>query len=299
MKKVQLKPFIKWAGGKGQLINYIRNTYPKDLGGNVNKYAEPFVGGGAVFFDILSNYKLSFMYISDINAELINSYRIIRDNVEELIGMLSVYQSKYLTADAENRKKIYYKKRERFNDIKINGDESINIEKAALFIFLNKTCFNGLYRVNRSGGFNVPMGAYKNPLICDADNLRNISAALQKVTIVCGDYKESEKFIDQNTFVYFDPPYRPLTNTANFTAYTENIFDDKAQIELSNYVKLLGRKGAKVVVSNSDPKNSDVEDLFFDNLYINHRIDRVQASRMINCNGELRGKINELLIVNY
>ena len=299
MKKVQLKPFIKWAGGKGQLINVIRNTYPRDLGKEINKYAEPFVGGGAVLFDILSNYELDSIYISDINPELINAYRIIRDDVEELISLLSVMQNEYVPIDTESRKQYYYKKRERYNDLKINGDEAINIEKAALFIFLNKTCFNGLYRVNRKGLFNVPMGAYKNPCICDTDNLRNISIALQKVTIVCGDYKESDKFIDQNTFVYFDPPYRPLTKTANFISYTENLFDDKAQIELAEYVKILDKKGAKVVVSNSDPKNSNTEDEFFDELYKEHRINRVQATRMINCNGESRGKISELLIANF
>lgn len=299
MKKIQLKPFVKWAGGKGQLINNIRNTYPKELGKEINKYAEPFVGGGAVLFDILSNYELDSIYISDINVELINAYRIIRDNVEELISLLYVMQDEYVPIDTESRKHYYYEKRERFNDIKINGDGTINIEKAALFIFLNKTCFNGLYRVNRKGLFNVPMGAYKNPCICDTDNLRNISKALHNVTIVCGDYKESETFIDKNTFVYFDPPYRPLTETANFTSYTENSFDDKAQIELAEYVKLLDKKGAKVVVSNSDPKNSNTEDEFFDELYKEHRINRVQATRMINCNGESRGKISELLIANY
>ena len=191
MKKAQLKPFIKWAGGKGQLINIIRKTYPKDLGKERNKYAEPFVGGGAVLFDILSNYKLDSIYISDINPDLINAYRIIRDDVEELIVLLSVMQNEYVPMDTESRKQYYYKKRERYNNLIINGCEAINIEKAGLFIFLNKTCFNGLYRVNRKGLFNVPMDAYKNPCICDTDNLRNISTALQKVTIVCGDYKES------------------------------------------------------------------------------------------------------------
>ena len=154
-KEVLLKPFVKWAGGKGQLINEIKNMYPKELGKEINKYAEPFVGGGAVLFDILSNYELDSIYISDINAELINAYRIIRDNVEKLISMLSVIQDEYLSIDIESRKSYYYEKRDRFNDIKISGDKAINIEKAALFIFLNKTCFNGLYRVNQKGLFNV------------------------------------------------------------------------------------------------------------------------------------------------
>ncbi len=299
MKKTQLRPFVKWAGGKGQLITIIRNTYPKDLGVKTNKYAEPFVGGGAVLFDILSNYDLDSIYISDINPELINVYRIIRDNVNELSCLLSVMQNEYLPINNEERKQYYYRIRERFNNLKIGGGEDICIEKAALFVFLNRTCFNGLYRVNRKGLFNVPMGAYKNPRICDTDNLKNISLSLQKVKIVCGDYKDSFDFIDQNTFVYFDPPYRPITETANFTSYTEDLFDDNAQIELAKYVGLLDKKGAKVVVSNSDPKNHDVEDDFFDDLYKKHRINRVQANRMINCNAESRGKISELLIANY
>lgn len=156
-----------------------------------------------------------------------------------------------------------------------------------------------MYRVNKKGLFNVPIGAYKNPCICDKDNLQNISVALKNVTIICADYKESVHFIDENTFVYFDPPYRPLTVTSSFTSYTENLFDDKAQIELANFVFDMDAVGAKVVISNSDPKNSDTDDDFFDNLYMKHKINRVMATRMINCNGESRGKINELLISNY
>ena len=177
--------------------------------------------------------------------------------------------------------------------------ENINLEKAALMIFLNKTCFNGLYRVNKKGLFNVPMGAYKNPMICDENNLKAVSEKLQRVTIVCGDYRKSEDFIDENTFVYFDPPYRPITDTASFTAYTENLFDDEEQIELARFVDAMHRKGAKVVISNSDPKNSNTEDDFFDNIYSAHKIKRVEATRMINCNSEARGKIKELLISNF
>lgn len=297
--KPTLKPFVKWAGGKGQLLNDIRNAYPDSMSDNISKYAEPFVGGGAVLFDVLSSYNMEKVYISDINAELINTYKIIRDDVNELILMLSIMQSEYVPLPTNERSEYYYAKRDKFNDLKINGDESINIEKAAIFIFLNKTCFNGLYRVNRKGLFNVPIGAYKNPMICDKQNIQNISAALQNVTIVCADYRESSQFIDKNTFVYFDPPYRPLNQTASFTAYTENLFDDKAQIELAEFVAKIDITGAKVVISNSDPKNSNTEDDFFDKLYQKHRINRVEATRMINCNSESRGKISELLICNY
>ncbi|MEG0586205.1 MAG: DNA adenine methylase [Christensenellaceae bacterium] len=299
MKHIQLKPFIKWAGGKGQLLKDIESTYPAGLEKEITKYAEPFVGGGAVLFDIISNFDLDEVYISDTNAELINAYRIIKGNVDALIKLLYVMQQEYIPLDIEARKVYYGRQRQHFNDLKIMDNEKLNIEKAALFIFLNKTCFNGLYRVNRRGLFNVPMGAYKKPCICNEINLRNISIALQKVIIVCGDYKESEEFIDKHTFVYLDPPYRPLSETASFTSYTENIFDDKAQIELANYVAHLDRKGAKIVISNSDPKNTNAADDFFDELYKKHNVSRVQATRMINCNGESRGKISELLIVNY
>lgn len=293
-----VKPFLKWAGGKGQLLKEIEKYYPFK-NGKITKYAEPFIGGGAVLFDILSKYDLEEIYISDINAELVNAYRIIRDDIDELIDLLAKYQSEYVPFDKEERKSYYMEKRERFNDLKVNGDETINIEKAALMIFLNKTCFNGLYRVNKKGLFNVPMGAYKNPMICDESNLRAVSEKLQNVTIVCGDYRKSAEFIDENTFVYFDPPYRPITDTASFTAYTENLFNDDEQVELARFVDDMHRKGAKVVVSNSDPKNSNTADDFFDNIYSSHKIKRVEATRMINCNSEARGKIKELLISNF
>ena len=293
-----IKPFLKWAGGKGQLLKEIEKYYPfRD--GYITKYAEPFVGGGAVLFDILSKYDLEEVYISDINAELINTYRVIRDDVDALIEMLYAMQGIFVPLGTEARKLYYIQKRERFNDLKVNGSESTNIEKAALMIFLNKTCFNGLFRVNRKGLFNVPMGAYKNPMICDENNLRAVSEKLQKVTIVCGDYRNSADFIDKSTFVYFDPPYRPITDTASFTAYTENLFDDQKQIELADFVNEMNGRGAKIVISNSDPKNSNTEDDFFDDIYSEHKIKRVEATRMINCNSEARGKIKELLISNY
>ena len=291
------KPFLKWAGGKGQLIKEIEKYYPFENG--ITKYAEPFVGGGAVLFDILNKYEFDEVYISDTNAELINTYRIIKENIDELISLLMKYQSEYLPLDTEARKEYYIKKRECFNDLKVNGNEQTNIKKAALMIFLNKTCFNGLYRVNKKGLFNVPIGSYKNPLICDEDNLRAVSEKLQNVIIVCGDYKQAEEFIDGSTFVYFDPPYRPITDTASFTAYTENLFNDSEQIELANFVNEMHAKGAKVVVSNSDPKNSNIEDDFFEEIYKSYKIRRVEATRMINCNSEARGKITELLISNY
>ena len=296
--RIECKPFIKWVGGKGQLLSEINKLYPVELGKNINKYAEIFVGGGAVLFDILSKYKLDEVYISDKNLELINTYKSIRDNVDILIKSLKEMEEQYIPLDNENRKDYYYKKREEYNSLKINSEVN-NIEKAVLFIFLNKTCFNGLYRVNKKGEFNVPMGAYKKPKICDEENLKNVSLTLRNVKIVYADYRESEKFIDDKTFVYIDPPYRPLNITSSFTSYTENDFNDKEQIELAEYINVLNKKGAKIVISNSDPKNNDIDDNFFDKLYKNYNINRVKATRMLNSNASLRGAINELLITNY
>lgn len=247
------KPFLKWAGGKGQLLKEIESYYPFESG-RITKYAEPFVGGGAVLFDILNKFDLKQVYISDINAELINTYCTIRDDIDALIERLWALQNEYVPLDTDKRREYYTAKRERFNALKADSTESADTEKAALMIFLNKTCFNGLYRVNKKGLFNVPMGAYKNPLICDETNLRAVSEKLSGVNIVCGDYRESAEFIDEKTFAYFDPPYRPLTDTASFTAYTENAFDDNAQIELAHFVDAMHEKGARVVVSNSDKK---------------------------------------------
>lgn len=296
MKKV--RPFLKWAGGKGQLLSEIQKYYPLHEK-QITKYAEPFVGGGAILFDILSRFDLQAVYISDSNAELINTYLMIRDRIHELLALLRQMQAEYLPLEAERRKAYYSSKRSRFNELKQAQRSAANIEKAACFIFLNRTCFNGLYRVNKNGLFNVPMGAYKKPLICDEENLKNVSAALQKVQIVCGDYRDAREFIDEHTFVYFDPPYRPITATASFTAYTENAFDDTAQVALAAFVKELHQKGAKIVISNSDPKNADAEDNFFDELYGEHQIKRVKANRMINCDRAARGKITELLISNF
>ena len=296
--RIECKPFIKWVGGKGQLLSEINKLYPVELGKNINKYAEIFLGGGAVLFDILSKYKLDEVYISDKNLELINTYKSIRDSVDILIKSLKEMEEQYIPLNNEDRKIYYYEKREEYNSLKINSEVN-NIEKAILFIFLNKTCFNGLYRVNKKGKFNVPMGAYKKPKICDEENLKNVSLTLRNVKIVYADYRESEKFIDDKTFVYIDPPYRPLNITSSFTSYTENDFNDKEQIELVEYINVLNKKGAKIVISNSDPKNNDIDDNFFDKLYKNYNINRVKATRMLNSNASLRGAINELLITNY
>jgi DNA adenine methylase len=291
-----VKPFVKWVGGKTQLLEKI-SVYIDKLP-SMKKYAEPFVGGGALFFNMLTKYSIEQAYISDINAELINTYTNIRDNIESLIDKLYKMEKLFLIKDLDKRNAFYLLQRKKFNSIKLNN-KSEKLEKAALFIFLNKTCFNGLYRVNSKGKFNVPVGSYKNPQICDKDNLQGISKLLQKVTIVCGDYKESFNFIDKNTFVYFDPPYRPLNNTSNFTSYTAGSFNDEHQKELAKYINCLNIKGAKILISNSDPKNHNSKDMFFDKLYSKYNIKRVLASRMINCKGNSRGQLTELLISNF
>lgn len=291
---VDAHPFVKWVGGKSQLLEEIREKYPS----KIEKYCEPFVGGGAVLFDVLNTFHTKEVLINDINEELINTYSQIKNNCERMIFQLSEIQSIYKNHTTEENKDFFYTKRTRYNELKVNGNESDNLEKAVLFIFLNKTCFNGLYRVNSKGLFNVPFNNAKNPLLCDEENLRSCSKLLQNVEMKVGDYKECKYFIDDKTFVYIDPPYRPLTQTAAFTSYSENGFTDKEQIELRNFITEISNKGTKVLVSNSDPKNSDENDDFFDKLYSNFEIERVSASRMINSNAKKRGAISELLISN-
>ena len=295
-KSITLKPFVKWVGGKSQLVEQIEKLLPTGGENRLTKYAEPMVGGGALFFSVLSKYNFEELYISDINDELINAYQTVKNDVDNLIAKLNEMQMLFLPMDENGRKYFYYTVRERFNSTALT--EETATEKAAQFIFLNKTCFNGLYRVNRKGQFNVPMGAYKNPTICDDENLRNIHEALQNVTIVCGDYTLSKSFIDKNTFVYLDPPYRPISETSGFTSYNSDVFDDNEQIRLSEFIDEINLSGAKIVLSNSDPKNVNEDDNFFDDLYKNYKINRVAASRAINSKGDKRGKINELLICN-
>lgn len=290
-------PFIKWAGGKGQLLSELEARFPQNFGKTVKKYAEPFVGGGALLFHVLKSFKLDEIYINDVNAELICTYKAIRENCTELIERLNALQHEFIPLDENHRKDVYYKNRDRYNTLKIKSD--LSVETASLFIFLNRTCFNGLYRVNSKGLHNVPMGSYANPMICDEELLKSDAIALSHVSIHCGDYKDSETFIDNSTFVYFDPPYRPLSTTASFTAYAKDDFNDENQKELAKYIKKLDAKGAFVLASNSDPKNTCPEDCFFDDIYSGMNIQRVFAKRNINSKGSERGKITELLISNY
>jgi len=214
-----IRPFVKWAGGKGGLITQLKNFYPYDLeNGVIEKYVEPFVGGGAVLIDILQKYDVKKAYAFDINKDLINCYNVIKNDVEELIKELEVKEKNFLKLEFDNRQEYFYEVRKKYNLNKL--EEKLDIKRASEFIFLNRTCFNGLYRVNKNGEFNVPCGKYKNPTICDSKNLRNLSKLIRNVVFEYGDYKKSMKYIDDKTFVYFDPPYRPITKTSNFIAYT-------------------------------------------------------------------------------
>lgn len=289
------KPFVKWVGGKTQLLDDIRRSLPSDLSlRNEVTYVEPFVGGGAVLFWILQEYpNITRAIINDINAELICTYRVIKSDVENLIIELRRIQSEYLALNDIARKNYFLSQRERFNE-----ENNSDVETAALFIFLNRTCFNGLYRVNSKGKFNVPHGRYSNPKICDEETLRADSAILQRVDILCGDFEQTGRYADDNVLYYFDPPYRPLTDTAAFTSYAKEGFDDTQQTRLRDFCEHIANHKSLFVASNSDPQNVNNEDEFFDHLYKMFSIKRVSAARMINSKGNGRGAISEIMISN-
>ena len=293
-----VKPFVKWAGGKGGLISQLKNFYPFELeNGKIDKYVEPFVGGGAVLINILQQYDVKEAYAFDINRDLINCYNTIKENVEDLIKELEIKEKEFLKLESEDRQKFFYDIRTEYNSSKL--EDNYNIKRTSEFIFLNRTCFNGLYRVNKNGEFNVPCGKYKNPTICDAKNLRNLSKLIQNVRFEYGDYRKSSEYIDENTFVYFDPPYRPLSITSGFTSYTKEDFNDENQKDLAKYFKELDLKNAKLMLSNSNPKNTNKDDNFFEDIYKGFNINEISAKRMINANAKGRGEISELLITNY
>ena len=289
------KPFIKWVGGKTQLLGDIKKSLPKLLNKRENiTYIEPFVGGGAVLFWILQEYhNITKAVINDINAELICTYRIIRNDVDSLISELNNLQAAYLPLSPENRKDFFLKERSVFN-----SKSTSDIQTAALFIFLNRTCFNGLYRVNSKGEFNVPHGKYTNPRICDEATLRADSELLQKVEILCGDFAQTGKYAGKDVLYYFDPPYRPLTETAAFTSYATGGFNDAEQTRLRDFCDEIAGNKSMFDASNSDPQNVDSEDKFFDKLYEMFNIKRVSAARMINSKGDGRGAISEIMISN-
>ncbi len=276
-------PFVKWAGGKGQLLSQLNRYFPE----KITRYFEPFLGGGSVFFHIASQRNIDFeSFLSDINEDLIIAYRTIRDCIEELIYLLKIQEKEYKKSPTE----YYYKLRAK---IELSND----IEKTARFITLNKTCYNGLYRVNKNGTFNVPIGRYKNPLICDSSNLRNVSMILNhfKTNIKVNDYKKIllEK-TQKDDFIYLDPPYYPISLTANFTSYTNNGFTYKDQEELARVFKTLTDRGCQVLLSNSDSE-------YIRTLYSEFKknIIEVQVQRAINSKASKRKGHTELIISNF
>lgn len=273
------KPFVKWVGGKRQLLKQFRNLalYPPELFDPVvNTYYEPFVGGGAVFFDLLPESA----ELSDLNEELVITYNVIKDDIDELIALL--------------KKHIYSK--EYYLEVRAKNVEDLSdVEIASRFIFLNRTGFNGLYRVNKKGQFNVPFGRYNNPIICDEENLRRVSKELQNVTIKHQDYKAVLKTATRGDFIYFDPPYYPINRTSSFTAYTSEGFLEKEQIELRDTFVELHKRGCFVMLSNSDTP-------YINELYLGIKgvtVHKITAGRAINSKGSGRGKITEVLVTNY
>jgi len=304
---IQARPFLKWAGGKGQLLEQFQFRFPQELNGKgiIKQYYEPFLGSGAVFFWVMRNCKIKKAYINEFNSEIYLCYVAIQKNVEMVIDYLEILEKKYHGLGSVNQESFYYRIRNKYNQTR----RRVNYKKysmkeysecAAMIIFLNRTCFNGLYRVNSKGDFNVPFGRYKNPAICNIKNLRAVSRVLKNVIITNDDFAVVQKQVKQRSFVYFDPPYRPLNKTSSFTSYSHNDFDDKEQERLAAVFKKLSQiDGVRIMLSNSDPKNEDKKDNFFERLYSDFKIERLKARRMINCDASKRGEINELLVTNY
>jgi DNA adenine methylase len=278
----QSYPFVKWAGGKTQLLPELEKYIPD----NFTRYFEPFLGGGAFFFYLVSSKQLKFTaYLSDVNKELINAYKVIKDDVEALIELLRIHEKGYKL----NPNEYYYK-------LRAEPKPPTDVESAARFITLNKTCYNGLYRVNKDGMFNVPIGRYKNPLICDSKNLRNVSIALRHTNahLFANNYQETLELSREGDFIYLDPPYKPTSITANFTSYTNDGFGDKDQIALYEIFKKLDRKGCKIMLSNSD--TPFIRELYHD---FKEYTSQVSVLRAINCKPTRRIGHTELLVRNY
>jgi DNA adenine methylase len=294
--KSRAKPFVKWAGGKSQLITEIeREIYKVDATNKVFSYIEPFVGGGAILFWILQKFpNIKKVVINDINKDLINAYKTVRDDVDELICELESLQGKYYACASEDKKRDFFLNlRDEFNQKNLE-----DIKNTSLFIFLNRTCFNGLYRVNSKGLFNVPFGKYLKPKICDKETLLADSRYLRKVVILNDDFEKTFTFANNSSVFYFDPPYRPISTTSSFTSYSKDGFNDSEQIRLKYFCDKISSQGARFILSNSDPNTREKQDSFFDNLYSTYRIERVFASRMVNSKADKRGKLSELLITN-
>lgn len=297
-------PFLKWAGGKGQLLNKFQDLYPAALKEKkLITYIEPFLGSGAVFFDIAQHYNIKEAFLYDINEELILLYKVVQRDAAKLIEFLFHYQKTYWSLNFEKRSTYFYEQRANYNTQRFNTGYNIYsdnwIPRAAQLLFLNRTCFNGLYRVNSQGAFNTPIGRYERPNICDEYNLLAASKVLEIATIEKADFRQLKKQATKGSFVYLDPPYRPLSKTAHFKAYSNHQFNDDTQLELAQLFHTLDKKGVLLMLSNSDPRNHNPNDDFFDDAYKEYGITRVPAKRMINSKPGKRGLVNELVIRNY
>lgn len=291
------KPFIKWVGGKGQLIEQLEALLPADFDAWKGvTYIEPFVGGGAMLFHMLQAHpNIKSAVINDINPDLTACYTVVRDRPMELLDALSELQQQYHSLAAEDKRRQYFlDKRTRYNSRKPDI-----VEKSALFLFLNRTCFNGLYRVNKSGFFNVPFGKYVTPTICDKRTILADSQLLQDVEIMTGDFEQTFDRIGGKTLFYFDPPYRPLSATSSFNEYAKEGFNDSEQIRLKEFCDRITNAGASFMLSNSDCLAKNGNDRFFDDLYAAYSIERVLASRNVNANASKRGKLTEILVRNF
>lgn len=296
------RPFLKWVGGKTQILPSIDLNLPLELRcAEISAYYEPFLGGGSVFFHIAQKYPTKYMVISDNNRDLIWAYETVKRHVELVIERLAAFQNDFWILDNEARSKMYYATRELFNAARHEDTDDVGfrVERTAQLIFLNKTCFNGLYRVNSAGAFNVAFGRYDKPPICDRDNLLACSRVLEKAEIRLCDFGEVLQSVGAKCFIYLDPPYRPISMTANFTSYSPTNFDAMEQQRLAKHCLELDQRESKLMISNSDPKNIDPEDQYFETTYPHFRITTLSANRMVNCKTDKRGKISELLITNY
>lgn len=300
VRRIPAKPFVKWAGGKGNLLQKLEALLPTDFDDLENvTYIEPFVGGGAMLFNMLQHHKcIKRAVINDINADLIRCYQLIANDPQILINRLKDIEHNYYCVDFPARKELFYAYRDQYNSEGIHPDE-----RAALFIFLNHTCFNGLYRVNAAGKFNVPYGRYKKPVICNEDLIMADYQLLNSVELVIrqpGDYKFIRQNLSRNhpNFVYFDPPYRPLFGSSNFKSYSNSPFGDEQQAELKLFCDRLTQRNCQIMVSNSDSKDqNDVS--YFEELYEGYSFSRILAPRFINANPEKRNELEEIVIRNY
>lgn len=303
--ETSVKPFLKWAGGKSRLLSQFQPFFPPELfDGSIETYCEPFLGGGSVFFWLAQRVSFQQVYLYDISEPLILIYRVIQQEVEALIQQLQTLTDIYFALPVPQRVEYFYEIRTRYNQqvpsLNFRKYDFSWVSRASELLFLNKTCYNGLFRFNRKGLFNAPFGQYKKPNPCAPENLRGASRLLQSAILKQGSFEQCKSVVNERTFIYLDPPYRPINATSRFTAYSGHRFGENDQLKLARLCKALHqKKQAKWMMSNSDPKNQNATDDFFERTYPQFFIHHVHANRLINSKKDRRGSISELLITNY